>query len=173
MLKQIIVGVAVVIVLVGCKTTEEAAQSVRAKWIGQPVDQFFIENGPPVSSFPLESGGTIYTWRGGEVNYVRPAQYETRPAFGASPLKVSERTTTVTTQPSPGVTVTQTRTTNSSFGYSGPQVTTLVRPAQNVHLACEAQITADQDGTIISARINKDSEGAGFSFSRCAEVFGE
>lgn len=173
MLKPVIAALAAGLALVGCKTTEEAAKSVRAKWIGQPVDQFFIQNGPPVSSYPLDSGGTIYTWRGGEMDYVRPAQYQTRPAFVAPPVRVSERTTTVTSRPAPGVTVTRSKTTSSSFGFAAPRVTTMVRPPQHVHLVCEAQITADEEGTIVAVRINRDTEGAAFSFSRCAEIFGD
>lgn len=156
--------------LAGCKTTEETAQSVRAKWIGESIDRFFVENGPPVSSYALDSGGTIYTWRGGEMDYVRPAQYSTQPGF-SSPMRVSEKTTTVTARPAPGVTVTRSSTTSSSFGYSAP-VTTMVRPPQNVHLVCEAQITADEQGTIQAVRISRDTEGAAFSFSRCSEIFG-
>lgn len=155
----------------GCKTTEEAAQSVRAKWIGEPVDRFFVENGPPVSSYALDAGGTIYTWRGGEMDYVRPAQYSTQPGF-PSPMRVSQKTTSVTAHPSPGVTVTRSSTTSSSFGFSSPPVTTMVRPPQHVHLVCEAQITADEQGTIQAVRINRDTEGAAFSFSRCGEIFG-
>lgn len=164
---------AAVLALAGCKTTEEAAQAVRARWIGQPVDRFFIENGLPASSYVLDSGGTIYTWRGGETSYVRPAQYQTQPAFGASPMRTTEKTTTFSSSPSPGVTLTRSTTTSSSFGYTPPSVTTMVRPAERVNLFCEAQITADEQGTIMAVRINRDTQGAAFSLSRCAEIFGD
>ncbi|HZH50341.1 MAG TPA: hypothetical protein VEZ16_00525 [Microvirga sp.] len=169
-----IIGAALLaaLTLAGCKTTEEAARSVRAKWIGEPIDRFFVENGPPVSSYALESGGTIYTWRGGEMDYVRPAQYSTQPGFSA-PMRISQKTTSVTAHPAPGVTVTRTKTTSSSFGLSAPPVTTMVRPPQHVHLECEAQITADEQGIIQAIRIARDTEGAGFSLSRCGEVFGD
>lgn len=173
MLKPIGAVLAAAVMLAGCKTTEEAAQAVRAKWIGQSIDRFFVENGPPVSSYALEGGGTIYTWRGGETSYVRPAQYQTQPAFGASPIRATEKTTTVTASPSPGVTVTRSTTTSSSFGYTPPSVTTMVRPAERVNLFCEAQITADEQGTIMAVRINRDTQGAALSFSRCAEIFGD
>ena len=161
------------VALAGCKTTEEAAQAVRAKWIGQPVDSFFMENGPPVSSYALDGGGTIYTWRGGETSYVRPAQYQTQPSFGASPTRTTEKTTSFTSNPSPGVTVTRSTTTSSSFGYTPPSVPTMVRPAERVNLFCEAQISADEQGMIMAVRINRDTQGAAFSFSRCAEIFGD
>ncbi|MBB4038780.1 hypothetical protein GGR34_000409 [Microvirga flocculans] len=172
MLKTVVAVLAAGLVLAGCKTTEQAATAVRAKWIGQPVDRFFMENGPPVSSYALDSGGIIYTWRGGEMSYVRPAQYQTRPAFGASPMRTTERTTVMTAHPSPGVTVTRSRTTSSSFGFSAPSVTTMVQPAQQVNLVCEAQITADDKGRIVAVRISRDTEGAALSFSRCADIFG-
>ncbi|MFC4171933.1 hypothetical protein ACFOYU_07670 [Microvirga sp. GCM10011540] len=172
MIKSVGAVLAAALALAGCKTTEEAARSVRAKWIGEPIDRFFVENGPPVSSYALDSGGTIYTWRGGEMDFVRPAQYQTRPAF-SSPMKVSERTTTVTAHPAPGVTVTRSKTTSSSFGFAAPQVTTMVRPPQHVHLVCEAQITADDQGIIQAVRINRDTEGAAFSLSRCGDIFGD
>lgn len=173
MLKSVVAVLTAGLALAACKTTEEAATAVRAKWIGQPIDRFFVENGPPVSSYALDTGGLIYSWRGGEMSYVKPAQYQTQSGFGAAPMKTSERTTTVTANPSPGVTVTRSSTTSSSFGFSAPSVTTMVRPAQQVHLICEAQITADKQGTIQAIRINRDTEGAAFSLSRCAEIFGE
>ncbi|MGO4571515.1 hypothetical protein [Microvirga sp. 2TAF3] len=172
MFKTIGAVLAVALAVAGCKTTEEAASAVRAKWIGQPIDNFFVENGPPISSYTLDSGGMIYTWRGGETSFVRPAQYQTNSNFGSRPLSSTSKTTTVTANPSPGVTVTRSSTTNSSFGFSAAPTTTMVRPAQHVSLFCEAQITADDQGTIIAVRINRDTEGAAFSLSRCAEIFG-
>jgi hypothetical protein len=171
MFKSLSAALLAALALAGCKTTEEAAQSARAKWIGESVDRFFVENGPPVSSYALDSGGTIYTWRGGEMDYVRPAQYSTQPGF-SSPMRVSQKVTTVTAHRAPGVTVSRSSTTSSSFGFSSPPVTTMVRPPQQVHLVCEAQITADDQGIIQAVRINRDTEGAAFTFSRCAEIFG-
>ncbi len=166
--KVVTTAVAVAIGLAGCKTTEEASKAVRGKWLGKPVDSFFIENGPPISSFPLEAGGTIYTWRGGETSYVRPAQIQTRPAQPAFGNTVT-RTTTV--NPAPGTTVTRSSTT--SFGVSAAPTTTVIRPAQRVELVCEAQIATDKDGKILSVRISRDTDGAGFSLSRCAELFAD
>jgi len=48
----------------------------------------------------------------------------------------------------------------------------MVRPPQQVHLVCEAQITADDQGIIQSVRISRDTEGAVFSLSRCGDIFG-
>jgi hypothetical protein len=166
---QLIAAAAVAVLLAGCKTTQEAAVAVQGKWVGQPVDRFFIANGPPVSEFPLDSGGTIYTWRGGDASYTRPAQIQTvRPA---TPLVANTVTRTSTYNPAPGTTVTRSSTT--SFGISAPAATTVVRPAQRVEIVCEAQITADREGKIVAVRISRDTQGAAFSLSRCAELFAE
>jgi hypothetical protein len=164
--KVALTAVAVAVALAGCKTTEEAGKAVRGKWLDKPVDAFFVENGPPISSFPLEAGGTIYTWRGGETSYVRPAQFQTRPAQPAFGNTVT-RTTTVNTGPGSSVT----RSSTTSFGVGTAPTTTMVRPAQRVELVCEAQIATDKEGKILSVRISRDTDGAGFSLSRCAEVF--
>lgn len=161
--------VACALALGACKTTEEAARNVRGKWIGQRADAFFIENGPPVSSFELDGGGTIYTWRGGETSYVRPARVTTQPAFGSNNFSTRSRTTSATFETGPGSTVTRSRTTTTSFGYS-PQAV-LVQPAERVELVCEAQIATDTNGIITSVRINRDTEGAFLSLSRCADLF--
>jgi len=155
--------------LAACQSTEDANIGLQSRWLGQPVSQFFVENGPPVSSFELDNGSTIYTWRGGEKSYTRPAQVVTRPA-GTGTSTSNTRSRTTTSNPSPGTTVTRTRTTSTSFGFE-PTVTTVVRPAQTVTLVCEAQLTANQSGTITNIRISRDTEGDGFSFSRCADLF--
>mgnify|MGYP005849596035 CR=1 FL=1 len=156
--------------LAGCQTTEDAAVGLQSRWIGQPVDRFFVENGPPLSSFQLGDGSTIYTWRGGEMSYVQPAQVISTPVGPSQPLTSTTSTRTTTSRPAPGTTVTRTTTTSSSFGLT-PTVTTVVQPARTVTLLCEAQITANPDGTITNVRISRDTEGDGFSLSRCADLF--
>ncbi len=155
--------------LAGCKTTEEASRALRGKWIGQKADDFFIEHGPPQSRYELEDGGAIYTWRGGETSYVRPARVQTQ-GF-SQPISRSERTVTTVSNPAPGTTITRTRSTSTSFRFAMP-TSVIVQPAQRIELFCEAQIVTDAQGIITSVRINRDTEGAGLSFSRCAELFG-
>jgi len=165
----ITLALAASVAVAGCKTTEEANKALRGKWIGQTADAFFIENGPPVSSYELDGGGVIYTWRGGETSYVRPARVQTQGT--TQPLNRSQRTVTTVSNPAPGTTVTRTRTTSTSFGATMP-TSVIVEPARRVDLFCEAQIATDAQGVITSVRINRDTEGAGLSFSRCAELFG-
>ena len=68
------IGLVVLGLLAGCTTTEEANQAIQGRWIGQPSDAFFSQYGPPSSAFPLNSGGTVYTWRGGETSRTVSAQ---------------------------------------------------------------------------------------------------
>jgi hypothetical protein len=48
----------------------------------------------------------------------------------------------------------------------------MVKPARVEALFCEAQITADAGGMITNIEATRDTDGEGFSLSRCAEVFG-
>ena len=166
----LVIGV-IAVGLAACQTTQEVAQEMRSKWIGQPVDAFFVMHGPPVSDYALSGGGTIYTWRGGEDSYTRPAQIRSTTIGGQG--VGSSHTQSRTTHPAPGTTVTRSTTTSVSFGLP-PTVTQdiMLRPAERVYLICEAQISVDNEGIIEQVRISRDTEGRGFSFSRCAEVFG-
>ncbi|VCU68148.1 hypothetical protein PIGHUM_00198 [Pigmentiphaga humi] len=47
----------------------------------------------------------------------------------------------------------------------------MVAPARTVELFCELQINVDAGGRISAIQTQRESSGAGFSFSRCAEVF--
>lgn len=58
--------------LAGC-TTDKAAQQMQSSWVGRSTDQFFVQNGPPVTSFKLNDGRTLYTWRSGVRNVSMPA----------------------------------------------------------------------------------------------------
>ena len=155
--------------LSACQTTQEVAENMRGEWIGQPVDSFFVMNGPPVSEYALSGGGTIYTWRGGEDSFTRPAQIRSTTVGGQT--FGSSQTRSRTTHPGPGRTVTRSTTTSASIGFPGLTQDVIVRPAERVELVCEAQISVDDAGIIEQVRISRDTEGRGFSFSRCAEVF--
>ncbi len=171
MKKLLVIAIAIATAgLSACQTTQEVAQEMRGKWIGQPVDAFFVMNGPPVAEYALSGGGTIYTWRGGEDSFTRPAQIRTTTVGGQS--IGSSQTRSRTTNPSPGTTVTRSTTTSASFGLPAITQDVMVRPAERVELVCEAQLAVDSAGIIEQVRISRDTEGRGFSFSRCAEVFG-
>ena len=81
------------------------------------------------------------------------------------------RTTTETHKKADGSTVTTTK--SSSFGISGqPVAPQLVSPARTEELFCELQITTGPDKSIRMLRATNDTDGEGFSLSRCAEVMG-
>ncbi len=168
----------VMVTMAGCATTQEANKAIQSRWIGQPSDAFFAAYGPPLRSFPLNNGGAVYSWRGGETTRVVPAQYQTvQPAdaqpLAPNPLAQNTRTTTTVINPNPNTTVTKTTTTSMSIGMpSGQPQQVMVRPERVENLLCEAQITVDAGGTITNIQTSRDTTGAGFSLSRCAEVFG-
>ncbi|MEN5083508.1 hypothetical protein ABE438_13580 [Bosea sp. TWI1241] len=132
----------IALAMAGCQTTQKAAETLRSEWIGQSADSFFVANGPPVTAFPRDNGGALYTWRGGEATSVRPASFQTR----SVPTQTLDGRRTMTT-------------------------TTTYQPPRQFNYVCEAQIAADPQGVIESIRISRDSDGMGLSFSRCAELF--
>lgn len=147
--------------LAGCTTTEEANQVMQGRWIGQPSDAFFSQYGPPASEFPLNSGGTVYTWRGGETMRNVPAQYR---SMTKQEKEFAEK------HRSPQ-TVINIGGGNMSVD-TAPPGQVLVAPARSEELGCEAQISTNAGGIITNIRTSRDTDGEGFSFSRCAEVFG-
>ncbi|MCM2398847.1 hypothetical protein NBH19_22460 [Rhizobium sp. S95] len=146
------------IVLSGCTTTEEANTVIQSRWVGQPVEVFFTQYGPPVSEFPMASGNVLYTWRGGDkTRYIAPTY--------STPTPAQTTTRTETKETKPGVTVTKTTTT----GIYQPQPQ-MISPPRYEELFCELQITADPSQRIVAIRASNDTDGEGLSFSRCAEV---
>lgn len=141
-MKTTLLVAAIAAALAGCQTTQKAAETLRSDWVGQSADSFFVANGPPVTGFPRDNGGQIYTWRGGEATSVRPGSFQTR----SVPTQTLDGRRTMTT-------------------------TTSYQPPRQFNYVCEAQIAADPQGIIETIRISRDSDGMGLSFSRCAELF--
>ncbi|MCB8837215.1 hypothetical protein [Aurantimonas sp. VKM B-3413] len=144
--------------MAGCTTTEEANQAIQGRWIGQSSDAFFSQYGPPASQFPLNGGGTIYTWRGGETDRNIPAQYRPTTKQELELEKKGPRTII-----NIGGDMSMDR---------APPGQVLVSQARTEQLGCEAQITTNPAGVITAIRASRDTDGEGFSLSRCAEVFG-
>lgn len=141
--------------LSACTTTSDAERGLGEAWPGKPVDSFFAAYGPPASSYKLSGGGVIYTWRGGRIDKHLPADYQIvrrdpfyDPFMDGRPFGPRFR----------------------PF-FDDPELV-MVSPARDVTLRCEAQITTDKAKRIVSIRISGDTEGEGFSQSRCADVFG-
>jgi hypothetical protein len=150
---------AAVLALAGCTTTEEAQQVIQSRWVGQPIDAFFTQYGPPISEYPLPNGTVIYTWRGGDKTRYIPPTYTM-----SEPARTVVRTET--RQTGSGQTVTETRVIARDPGW-GPE---MISPPQYQELFCELQITAGKWRTIMTIRASNDTDGEGLSLSRCAEV---
>lgn len=48
--------------LAGCGSTQQAAESMRGRWIGQSADVFFAEHGPPLRDYKMGDGAKVYSW---------------------------------------------------------------------------------------------------------------
>jgi hypothetical protein len=143
----------------GCTTTEDANNAIQSRWVGQPSDSFFAQYGPPVRSYAMNSGGTIYTWHGGDTSRNVAPVY--RDMTDAEKEAAKKNPTTIINIGTYG----------SSSQYVPPGKV-LVTPGRIDELSCEAQITTNDAGIITDIKATRDSDGEGFSFSRCAEVFG-
>ena len=55
-------SVLLIVLLTGCATTASMNRDLGAKWMGKPVDSFFVKNGPPVNQYPTQDGRRVYTW---------------------------------------------------------------------------------------------------------------
>jgi hypothetical protein len=166
---QFAIAAVALMLLAGCKTTEEAQKFVATKWVGKQADEFFIQNGPPFSVFDLDGGGKLYSWRGGEGTAYQANPTAPRPAAGG--FSDGRRTTTSTTSVSGNTTVTRTTTTSSSVSFN-PAALLAPQPTHRaIPLYCEAAIATDPSGRIINVRITNDTRGQ-MNFSRCAETFG-
>lgn len=159
MKKSMVMGVLALGLLAGCTTTEEANQAIQGRWIGQSSDAFFSQYGPPSSEFPLNSGGTVYTWRGGETDRNVPAQYRDMTKQEREYEKRRGGSTIINIGGNMAMDAT-------------PPGKVLLAPSRTEELGCEAQISTNSGGVITSIRTSRDTDGEGFSFSRCAEVFG-
>ncbi len=159
-MKQVLgMGLIALGLLAGCTTTEEANQAIQGRWIGQPSDAFFSQYGPPSSAFPLNSGGTVYTWRGGETSRTVSAQYRDMTKQEREYEEKRRGSTIINIGGNMAMDAT-------------PPGKVLLSPSRTEQLGCEAQISTNAAGIITNIRTSRDTDGEGFSFSRCAEVFG-
>jgi hypothetical protein len=158
----------------GCgATTQEAERAVEATWLGRPSDAFFSRYGAPQSSFPLNNGGTLYRWRGGDQTINVAPQFRTIPTPGLPGMQADRSTTvTHTSHPDANTTVTTSSSRGLSIGFGMPLAQqVLVAPAQTIQVFCEAEITTDPQGVIRHIHATQDTRGAFMGISRCAEVF--
>lgn len=48
--------------VVGCTTTEQANEAMSARYVGAPVDSFFLQHGPPVATHDMYDGRRMFLW---------------------------------------------------------------------------------------------------------------
>ena len=65
--------VCILIVLLGCTTTDMALQKLSDRYMNRSADDFFIDNGPPMNAYALREGGSIYVWSSGRRQVALPA----------------------------------------------------------------------------------------------------
>ena len=159
------------LVLSGCATTQDAEKAVGSKYIGQDSDAFFSRYGPPRSYFELNKGGKVYTWVGGE-GTVHVAEETQTIAVAPGAQKTTEKSTTTQKKTGPNTTTTKTTSTSFSVGTPATAMTVVTKPAQDIPVYCELQITTDADGDITDIRATGDTQSVGFVGSRCAEILG-
>lgn len=170
------------LVLAGCQTASQPVGTpIASNWVGQPASAFFSSYGPPVGEYQLANDVTLYRWIGGERTIV-VQQQQTQPLFGPGSLPsrqgTRERSSTSVSERADGSVVTRTSSTSASVGFDpsallgalGPQVVT--QPERTMDLECEIQITVDGSDMISAITVMRDTEGEGFSFSRCRDIFG-
>jgi hypothetical protein len=152
--------------LLGCQTTADAQREVGSRWIGRHIDEFFIENGQPESSFALQNGGTVFRWSGGNETRDVPINRGPTPAGGWS-------RTTGTSQSTFANNAVTTTSTSTTVGFNPAGLIAALQPThRTVSYGCDADIATDAAGRILNVRLSRDTTGVGFSMSRCAEVFG-
>jgi hypothetical protein len=143
------------VALSACVTTGDVDRDLKSTWIGASSDTFFTRYGPPKSTFKLNNGDLIYTWRGGEDVRHIPAQVG---VIRDDPFM----------WPGPGP---YDRMRPWGRMWIDDPAVVMISPARDEELYCEAQLTVDRKHIIRSIRASGDTSGKGFSLSRCAEVF--
>jgi hypothetical protein len=64
-------GAVLAIVLGGCvATSQQTAQQLGARYLGQKVDQLVVDFGPPASTFRMTSGENAYMWQLGNTTNI-------------------------------------------------------------------------------------------------------
>ena len=168
-----------------CNTTstEEVTAATQAVWIGKPADVFFSTYGPPRSSYALDGGGKVFTWRGGEkrVKLSRDrlapfrvsANRQTTNMISAS--NSSSKTSGGWTSPNTYESRTSSSSSSVNIDVDG-LVNALVtggkpKEPETRLVFCEMLVSTDANGVITNISATNDTAGAGLAFSRCAEVF--
>ncbi|MEP0941253.1 MAG: hypothetical protein ABJH63_18845 [Rhizobiaceae bacterium] len=69
-------------VLAGCTTTKDANEGLKLRYLGSPVDDFFIKHGPPQQQHISDSGKRLYVWSENPILNVSPGSTNTTVSVG-------------------------------------------------------------------------------------------
>ena len=62
----------ILLLFMGCTTTEQAMQRVNSRFVGRNIDEFVLKHGIPYAKHQLNNGDFIYAWSSGIISYYMP-----------------------------------------------------------------------------------------------------
>src|SRR3972149_4576145 len=98
MLHRIVAMMSAAATLAGCVSTAETRTAAESQWVGRLADEFFLAYGPPLSVYPLDGGGRLVKWNGGQKTYNLPGWSDSYGSVSSVTGRISM--TTYTTPPS-------------------------------------------------------------------------
>ena len=132
-------------ILSGCVSSAAVNEKINNRFIGKNVDQFFVEHGAPAGRYQMNNGQILWTWDSGVSTINMPA------------------TTTVT-----GNTYGNTYGTGTSYGTTA-NYSAVTTGGGAISMQCVVQLLSDAGGTIIQAKILRDTIGP-WTTSMCYET---
>jgi len=71
--RNVLVVLGVLLASSACTTTQQANEALETKFIGQSTDNFFLQYGPPSSSYQMNDGRMMYQWSERPRHYAMPS----------------------------------------------------------------------------------------------------
>ncbi|MDX8532795.1 hypothetical protein RFM41_13190 [Mesorhizobium sp. VK25A] len=93
-----IIGISTTILLSACTTTQQANTALSTKFAGKSADSFFMQYGPPASSYTMNDGRRMYVWAETQRNFQLPGS-------STSTVNVIGNTAYVNTTTTPGANI--------------------------------------------------------------------
>ena len=93
-----IIGISTAILLAACTTTQQANTALSTKFAGKSADSFFMQYGPPASSYTMNDGRRMYVWAETQRNFQLPGS-------STSTVNVIGNTAIVNTTTTPGANI--------------------------------------------------------------------
>ncbi|MBZ9859716.1 hypothetical protein [Mesorhizobium sp. CA12] len=93
-----IIAISTAILLAACTTTQQANTALSTKFAGRSADSFFLQYGPPASSYTMNDGRRMYVWAETQRNFQLPGS-------STSTVNVIGNTAYVNTTTTPGANI--------------------------------------------------------------------